>query len=220
MKTIIRCNKINETLNVKKYMKNLYSKDTSVIVSTGPAGSGKTMLACKYSIEQLQKSKYKKLVITRPNVSVEEDLGYLPGDIHGKMYPWLIPLYDQIIKFSDKRTLDNYLSMNTIEIAPLGFLRGRTFDNSIIIADEMQNSTPSQMKTLLTRIGSNSKLLINGDLNQCDLQAHQFNGLQDLINKCHAHEEKFEENGISITEFIDDDVFRSEIVKYILKIYR
>jgi phosphate starvation-inducible PhoH-like protein len=171
-------------------------------------------------MEQLQKYKYDKLIITRPNVSVDEDLGYLPGDVQGKMYPWLIPIYDQIIKFSDKKTLDNYLMLNTIEIAPLGFLRGRTFDNSIIIADEMQNSTPSQMKTLLTRVGNNSKLIINGDLKQCDLKTVEKNGLEDFINKFQLYKKSsFEDSGISITEFMDEDVFRSEIVKYVLKVY-
>lgn len=216
----VRCNHVRETLNVKKYVKNLNSKNKSVIISTGPAGTGKTMLACKYSMEQLQRYKYDKLIITRPNVSVDEDLGYLPGDVQGKMYPWLIPIYDQIIKFSDKKTLDNYLMLNTIEIAPLGFLRGRTFDNSIIIADEMQNSTPSQMKTLLTRVGNNSKLIINGDLKQCDLKTVAKNGLEDFINKFHVYKKSsFEDSGISITEFMDEDVFRSEIVKYVLKVY-
>lgn len=223
MKTLgmfVRCNHVRETLNVKKYVKNLNSKNKSVIISTGPAGTGKTMLACKYSMEQLQKYKYDKLIITRPNVSVDEDLGYLPGDVQGKMYPWLIPIYDQIIKFSDKKTLDNYLMLNTIEIAPLGFLRGRTFDNSIIIADEMQNSTPSQMKTLLTRVGNNSKLIINGDLKQCDLKTVEKNGLEDFINKFQLYKKSsFEDSGISITEFMDEDVFRSEIVKYVLKVY-
>ena len=217
---LVRCNHVRETLNVKKYVKNLNSKNKSVVISTGPAGTGKTMLACKYSMEQLQKYKYDKLIITRPNVSVDEDLGYLPGDVHGKMYPWLIPIYDHIIKFSDKKTLDNYMIQNTIEIAPLGFLRGRTFDNSIIIADEMQNSTPSQMKTLLTRVGNNSKLIINGDLKQCDLKTTDVNGLQDFIEKFQMYEKSsFEDSGISITEFMDEDVFRSEIVKYILKVY-
>jgi phosphate starvation-inducible protein PhoH and related proteins len=217
---LVRCNHVRETLNVKKYVKNLNSKNKSVVISTGPAGTGKTMLACKYSMEQLQKYKYDKLIITRPNVSVDEDLGYLPGDVHGKMYPWLIPIYDHIIKFSDKKTLDNYMMQNTIEITPLGFLRGRTFDNSIIIADEMQNSTPSQMKTLLTRVGNNSKLIINGDLKQCDLKTTDVNGLQDFIEKFQMYEKSsFEDSGISITEFMDEDIFRSEIVKYILKVY-
>lgn len=212
---LIYCNNVRETLNVKRYQKQLNSKNTPVVISTGPAGTGKTMLACKFSMEQITKSKFDKLVITRPNVAVDEDLGYLPGDINGKMYPWVIPIYDQIVKFSSQNTLDNYLFKNKIEVVPLGFLRGRTFDNSIIIADEMQNSTQTQMKTLLTRLGTNSKLIINGDLNQCDLKIDTTNGLEDLVNRC-PNDDKM----IGITEFMDEDIFRSEIVKYILQLYQ
>jgi phosphate starvation-inducible protein PhoH and related proteins len=211
MKTII----VKSSLNRPVYEKCLSQQRPSLVVCTGPAGTGKTMLACKYAMEHLRETAYTKMVITRPNVSIDEDLGYLPGEINQKMFPWLIPVYDQLEKYSDKSTVRKFINDGTIEIAPLGFLRGRTFDNTIIIADEMQNSTKSQMLNLLTRIGKNSKVIITGDLQQCDLELE--NGLQDFIEK-YSKSKKIKE--IKCIEFDDDDIMRSELVKSIIQIYK
>lgn len=202
--------------NSKLYSKYLKCVKTPVVISTGPAGTGKTMFACKHSLEHLVDKNYEKMIITRPNVSVDEDLGYLPGEIMNKMYPWLIPMYDQLEKFSNKALIGKYLKEGTIEVAPLGFIRGRTFENTIVLADEMQNSTPNQMITLLTRIGENSKLIITGDLDQCDIFPAK-NGLEDLIQKININESIDEIKTITFTE---DDIKRSEIVKKILGMYK
>ena len=122
-------------------------KKTPVVIASGPAGTGKTMFACKYAIESLVGRKYDKLIITRPTVPVGEEMGFLPGDIDDKMKPWMIPIYDQLEHFSNRSLLGKYFKENTIEIVPFAYIRGRTFDNTLIIADEMQNSTHHQMYT-------------------------------------------------------------------------
>jgi phosphate starvation-inducible PhoH-like protein len=205
---------IRASLNRPVYEDSLSHHSPSLVICTGPAGTGKTMMACKYSMQHLRENSYTKMVITRPNVSIDEDLGYLPGEINQKMFPWLIPIYDQLENYSDKMTVRKFINDGTIEIAPLGFLRGRTFDNTIIIADEMQNSTKSQMLNLLTRIGKNSKVIITGDLQQCDLDID--NGLEDFINKYKVNPEHKE---IKCIEFDDEDIMRSALVKTIIKIY-
>lgn len=203
------------SLNKSLYEKHLSKSNPELIICVGPAGTGKTMLACKHSIMHLNDKNYKKLIITRPSVSVEEDIGYLPGEINQKMYPYLIPIYENLEKFSDKSTIMKNLKNNVIEIVPLGYLRGRTFDNTIIIADEMQNATHNQMMTLLTRIGYNSKTIITGDLDQCDLQ--QSNGLKVFLDKVNNNDAI---ENIEIVRFDSDDIRRSELVKTIINIYK
>lgn len=207
-------------INKPVYETVLSDRSKSLVLCTGPAGTGKTMLACKHSMLHFKNKTYNKIIITRPNVSVDEDLGYLPGDMDSKMYPWLIPLFDHMEKYSNKATLLKLLKTGDIEIAPLGFLRGRTFDNTLIIADEMQNATDNQMMTLLTRIGVDTKMIITGDLEQCDLSNNtsKKNGLQIFINKLKQSKNNYED--ISLVEFSDSDIRRSEIVKSILEIYK
>ena len=178
-----------------------------IVVGTGPAGTGKTMLACQIGIEHIQKSFRGKVILTRPIVAADEDMGYLPGDMDKKMEPWTKPMFD---------IFEKYLSINQMDrcitIEPLGYMRGRTFDNTVIIADEMQNSTPNQMKMLLTRIGYNTKLIITGDLEQSDLGEE--NGLAFLTYKLHGMEYDY----IKHVEMDESDVVRHPAVNEVLKV--
>jgi len=147
-----------------------------IVIGTGPAGTGKTMLACHVAMDHLFDTKRTRVILTRPIVAADEDMGYLPGTMERKMEPWTRPMFD---------IFEHYLSKTQIErniiIEPLGYMRGRTFTNSFIIADEMQNATPNQMQMLLTRIGPDTKLVITGDLDQSDLGPG--NGLEELVMK-------------------------------------
>jgi phosphate starvation-inducible PhoH-like protein len=158
------------------------------------------------------------MIITRPSVSVDEELGYLPGGVDNKMDPWMIPMYEYMEEFSNRATLGKYMKNGIIEVAPLGFLRGRTFHNCVVIADEMQNSTTSQMMNLLTRIGENSKVIITGDLNQCDLN-EKINGLDHFLIKLKSRYSDCGCNSIEHVELTNEDIMRSEFTKLIVNIY-
>ena len=199
--------------NQKKYNRVLYS-NKPMIFATGPAGTGKTMLACYAAINGLNDDAYNKIILTRPTVSVEEDIGYLPGTLEEKMDPWTRPILDIFSEFYTQNQIQYMLKENTIEICPLAYMRGRTFKNAYIIADEMQNSTPNQMKMLLTRIGENSKMVITGDLNQHD-RKYEENGLKDIFEKLNNKTYK----RIECITFDHEDIERSPIVKDILDIY-
>lgn len=202
------------TENQKRYVQSLSHVDNDLLIAVGPAGTGKTLLACTYAIQRLSEDSIQKIVLTRPIVTVEEDIGYLPGKLNSKMEPWTRPVFDILSEYYDHRTITSMLQGGVIEIAPLAYMRGRTFKNSIIIADEMQNSSPNQMMMITTRIGENSKLLITGDLNQSD--KYENNGLKDLIEKVNAYENT---DGIKICEFNETDIQRSEIVSKMIQIY-
>ena len=195
---------------------NILDKDNEYLLSVvGPAGTGKTFLACLKGIEKLKENKVEKIIITRPIVSVEEEnIGFLPGNIEKKMDPWVRPIHDVFLEFYTKKELNDLILNNKLEISPLGFMRGRTFKNSLVIADEMQNSTPNQMLMLLTRLGINSKIVVTGDLNQSDLGNK--NGLKDLIEKM---ERKTYEN-FYLVKLDETDVQRSNIVNEVLKMYK
>jgi phosphate starvation-inducible protein PhoH len=199
--------------NQKKYNRVLYS-NKPMIFATGPAGTGKTMLACHAAINGLNDDAYSKIILTRPTVSVEEDIGYLPGTLEEKMDPWTRPILDIFSEFYTQNQIQYMLKEKTIEICPLAYMRGRTFKNAYIIADEMQNSTPNQMKMLLTRIGENSKMVITGDLNQHD-RKYDENGLKDIFEKLNNKTYK----RIECITFDHEDIERSPIVKDILDIY-
>ena len=170
-----------KTENQKKYTELIQEK--SLVVALGPAGSGKTLLACVSAIEMLQKGEIKKIILTRPMITVEdEEVGFLPGDLNTKMNPWTKPMLDI---FSEYYTMQDILGMiqsEKIEVCPLAFMRGRTFHDSFIIADEMQNSSPTQILMLSTRIGEKSKMVIMGDLHQSDSKM-KTNGLSDFLDK-------------------------------------
>ena len=205
--------------NQEKYIDYLNDDNLKMIIAVGPAGTGKTLFACLKAITQLKNGEINKLVITRPVVTVEEEIGFLPGNIVKKMDPWTRPIFDLFLEFFSKTEMDNFINSNKIEISPLAFMRGRTFKNSFIIADEMQNSSPNQMKMLTTRIGINSKMVVTGDLNQSDIKND--NGLGDLINKINIYNNySYEKNNlIKIVDFEKRDIERSEIVKKIIDIY-
>jgi len=203
-----------------EYVKMLEDSRYKMIIANGAAGTGKTLLACQSAIKELYDGDKDKIIITRPVVPVEEDIGFLPGTLNKKMDPWTRPIMDIFNDFHSKNNLKNMMKDNTIEISPLGFMRGRTFKNAFIIADEMQNCSPNQMLMLLTRLGENSKIVITGDLKQCD---KDWSGLKDLLEKLDLYynneKEKMREDGIGIIEFTNLDVQRSELVSKILKIY-
>jgi phosphate starvation-inducible PhoH-like protein len=201
----------------QEYVYQLKNPDTSLILGVGPAGTGKTFFACLTAIQQLKEGVFKKIIITRPTVSVEgEDIGYLPGGLNDKMDPWTRPIIDTFSEYYTKSEIKKMKEEGIIEINPLGFMRGRTFKNAFIVADEMQNSSPKQMLMLLTRVGENSKIVINGDVNQSDLQGAS-NGLIDLISRI----ENEDENGeIKLIEFLHKDVKRSSIVSKVLNLYK
>jgi phosphate starvation-inducible PhoH-like protein len=207
-----------KTNNQHSYLDALNDERNKIVVVSGPAGTGKTMFACLKAIDLLKTSEINKIIITRPVVTVEEDIGFLPGNIIKKMDPWTKPVFDLFLEQYSKTELDNLIYGNTIEICPLAFMRGRTFKNAFIIADEMQNSSPNQMKMLTTRIGTNTKMVITGDVKQSDTSKD--NGLVDFINRL-----KLYENNNNTTELIkmieldNDDIERSEVVKKVIKIY-
>ena len=159
---------VPKTRSQEIYASMLRNKNKKIIFATGPAGTGKTMFSTEFGIRNFLLGKCDKLIFTRPSVSVDEDLGYLPGTLEDKMAPWVRPIYDVLYQFITPTEVTELLEEKIIEIAPLGYMRGRTFKNCWIVADEMQNSTVSQMKMLLTRLGENSRLVITGDLDQYD----------------------------------------------------
>jgi len=210
-----------KTQNQINYVKCLDEDSSKIIVATGPAGTGKTLFACLKAIDLLSKHEINKVIITRPVVTVEEELGFLPGNIVSKMDPWTRPIFDLFLEYYSKKQLDNMVHENQIEISPLAFMRGRTFKNAFVIADEMQNSSPNQMKMLTTRIGTNSKMVITGDMQQSDLTTN--NGLSELIQKIKTYNNEHASSSIEkIIQLITldvGDIERSEVVKKIIEIY-
>jgi phosphate starvation-inducible protein PhoH and related proteins len=198
----------------KEYNRVLYSTSKPMVFAIGPAGTGKTMLACCAAIQGYNDKTYKKIIMTRPAVSVEEDIGYLPGTLEEKMDPWTRPIMDIFSEYYTQGDIQYMLKEKIIEICPLAYMRGRTFKDAIIIADEMQNSTPNQMKMLLTRIGEGSKMIVTGDLKQHD-RKYEENGLKDICQRLEGKQHK----RIEYIQFEFKDIERSPIVKDILEIY-
>lgn len=212
------------TSKQEKYSQLLEDNKISLVVAHGPAGTGKSWLAVKTAIEKLKDNSVKKIVLTRPIVSVEdENLGFLPGTIDDKMNPWIQPLYDIFIdeKSSNKIDINSLVKSGKIEIIPIGFMRGRTFSDTYVIADEMQNSSPLQMKMILTRMGENSKIIVTGDSSQCDLKIKE-NGLLNflkLVNSFFENKHEMYNKGIGIVKLDIKDVKRSNFAQSILDIY-
>jgi phosphate starvation-inducible protein PhoH len=196
------------------YNSLLRQKSKKIVVATGPAGTGKTLFATEYGVKNFLLGTYEKLIFTRPSVSVDEDLGYLPGTLEEKMAPWVRPIYDILYNFMSPKDVTALMEEKIIEISPLGYMRGRTFKNCWIVADEMQNSSISQMKMLLTRLGENSRLVITGDLEQYD-RPSELNGLEDFLTKFRGKRS----SSITSFEFQRSDIQREEVVKEVLDIY-
>ena len=195
------------------YLSILNDLSKNYIFATGPAGTGKTLLAVEKGIEFFQRKLFDRIIITRPAVSVDEEHGFLPGSLEEKMDPWVRPILDVFKEHFSRDHIDYLLKLEKLEIAPFAYMRGRTFKNSWIVADEMQNATISQMKLLLTRLGENSKIVITGDLQQHDQKC--LNGLQDFLEKY----QNFNSSYISSIMFSKDDIERHPAIKEVLEIY-
>ena len=205
-------------VNQENYVEYLNNKNISLIFAIGPAGSGKTLFACINAIKSLKSKSINKIILTRPIVAVEdEEIGFLPGNLQHKMDPWTKPIFDIFLEYFKQYEIDHMIKESIIEICPLSFMRGRTFKNSIIICDEMQNSTPLQMLMLLTRIGDESKMIITGDLLQSDRIID--NGLSDVITKIEEYKLNNDLDNIKIIQMTQSDIQRSNLVKDILNIY-
>jgi phosphate starvation-inducible PhoH-like protein len=207
-----------KTENQKKYVEFLNNKDNTLIVAVGSAGSGKTMYACLKAVELLKSKQIRKIIITRPVVSVEEDIGFLPGTIESKMDPYMRPIFDIFTEFFSVSEWNDMVFSRVIEISPLAYMRGRTFKNCFIIADEMQNSSPNQMKMLLTRIGDNSRMVLTGDLSQTDKV--EYNGLKEFIDKLEKYPKHLVEKSHIRTVYLNNsDIQRHPLVESVLNIY-
>ncbi len=201
------------TANQKKYWEMLADDSKSIVIAHGPAGCGKTLLATQNGIDLMKLQKIEKIVITRPVVGADEDIGFLPGTLNKKMEPWTRPLYDIFHKNYTVNRVKRMVNDEQIEVAPLAFMRGRTFENCYIIADEMQNTTVNQFKMLLTRIGEGSKLVITGDLGQTDRGKE--NGMKDFLTKLKAVDSKY----IFDVQLHGEDIQRHHAVTEALSIY-
>ena len=209
---------VPKNIHQEMYCKLLRTKGKKIVVANGPAGTGKTLFATEFGIRYFLTNTYEKLIFTRPSVSVDEELGFLPGTLEEKMAPWVRPIYDVLHNFLTPKEVLQLMEDKVIEIAPLGYMRGRTFKNAWIVADEMQNSTVSQMKMLLTRLGENSRLVVTGDLQQFD-RTFEHNGLDDFLHRFHAKTRDQKSESIASFEFEKSDIQREEVVKEVLDIY-
>ena len=208
-------NLIPKSINQEKYILGLLDEKQDIVIAYGPAGTGKTYLAMQAAIKQLRQGSIERIVLTRPAVGVEDEKhGFLPGTLEEKMAPWTRPLLDVMREYYSTFEITKMLENQVVEIAPLAFMRGRTFKNSWIVGDEMQNATPGQMKMLLTRIGEGSKIVITGDIEQTDKRKKD-NGLIDLCERLDNPV-----GGITTCELDCRDIQRHRIIESVLGMYR
>ena len=207
---------IPKSLNQEHYIELLTDETKHIVFATGPAGTGKTMLAMLAGIKAFKEGSVSKIILTRPAVGVDDEKhGFLPGNITAKMEPWTRPLFDVMQEYYSTKDIARMIDENTIEIAPLAFMRGRTFKGSWVVADEMQNATPGQIKMLLTRLGEGSKIVVTGDTRQAD-RCDKDNGLLDFKGLVDAYQQSKYVAGV---EFSARDIARHPAVKEILSIY-
>ena len=202
------------SLNQEHYLKKLKNNTQKIVLAIGPAGTGKSLFASQVGVDMFMRGKYERIIITRPVMTVDEDIGFLPGSLEDKMAPWMSPIYDIFGEYFYQSEIKNMIEEKIIEVCPLAFMRGRTFKKCWIIADEMQNATKNQLKMLLTRIGEKSKLVVTGDLEQNDRKDND-HGLEDFLNRVKKGSSKL----ISYQEFGVDDVERCDVVKEVLNLY-
>ena len=200
-----------KTMGQKQYIKSM--KDNMIVFGCGPAGTGKTYLAMAMAITAFKNNEVNRIILTRPAIEAGEKLGFLPGDLQSKVDPYLRPLYDALYEIMGAETFQRNMEKGLIEVAPLAYMRGRTLDNSYIVLDEAQNTTPAQMKMFLTRIGFGSKALITGDLSQKDLAKDQRSGLEEALKVLNNIE------GIGICHLTSQDVVRHPLVQKIVSAY-
>ena len=200
-----------KTTNLKKLVKESEKKD--MVFAIGPAGTGKTYTSVALAVKALKEKNVKRIILTRPAVEAGESLGFLPGDLKEKLDPYLQPLYDALHDMIPHERLENFIEKRVIEVAPLAFMRGRTLDDAFVILDEAQNTTHSQMKMFLTRMGMNAKFIITGDPSQIDLPKNQQSGLQEAMKILQNVE------GIGFIHLNESDVVRHPIVKKIILAY-
>ena len=206
---------VPRTRNQERLVLALQSGDQDIVVTAGPAGTGKTYLAMLAAVRAFREGEVDRIVLTRPAVGVEDEKhGFLPGDLNQKMDPWVRPLTDILREYYRPADIAAMITEQTIEISPLAFMRGRTFKGSFIIADEMQNATPNQVKMLMTRIGTGSKIVITGDVEQADRNRGN-NGLLDLCQRL----EEGGVTGIAVCHLDNRDIQRHRIIDHVLELY-
>lgn len=205
---VIRSRTINQFNMVKAIDEN------DLLFAIGPAGSGKTYTAVALAVKALKEKRVQKIILTRPAVEAGENLGFLPGDLKEKLDPYLQPLYDALGDMIPSQKLSDYLDEKVIQIAPLGFMRGRTLDNAFVILDEGQNTTESQLKMFLTRMGKSAKFIVTGDVTQIDLPKNQKSGLKKALDLF------VNVKGINVVQLNEHDVVRHHLVKTIIKIFK
>ena len=200
-----------KTENQRKMVSGIVKND--MLFAVGPAGTGKTYTAVALAVKALKNKEVKRIILTRPAVEAGENLGFLPGDMKEKLDPYMQPLYDALNDMIPTEKLNQYLESRTVQIAPLAFMRGRTLDNAFVILDEAQNTTESQMKMFLTRMGANAKFIVTGDPTQVDLPSRQSSGLLQALKLLKKVD------GISIIELDNTDVIRHKLVRAIIEKY-
>lgn len=200
-----------KTVGQRQYVRLIESN--TVIIGTGPAGTGKTFLAVAMAVKALREKKVSRIILTRPAIEAGEKLGFLPGDLQSKIDPYLRPLYDSLFEMMGAENYQRQVERGVIEVAPLAYMRGRTLDDSFIILDEAQNCTPEQMKMFLTRLGFNSKAVVTGDLTQTDLPSGQKSGLSTAVRILEGIDD------IAIHAFTEKDVVRHNLVRKIILAY-
>lgn len=201
---------VPKNLAQEHYLNAIHHSD--IVIGTGPAGTGKTYISTSYAAEQLYYKKISKLILTRPNIEAGESIGFLPGTLDDKYAPYLYPFLETLEEKLGKSFVEYLLKTKVIEPIPIGFLRGRTFNNAVVILDEAQNATKTQMKLILSRIGNNTKMIIEGDTNQLDIPKSE-SGLED------ASKRLINIPGVQIVNFTKEDIVRSKLCKRIVEAY-